>query len=94
MGFSMLHVPKLNLSKLWDCVTTVLLAKMVFGFFNVVFQWNVVPASWKGPTGVLVLKRGDLTNLDDHRPIDLVSCAFKVFQLCMAGLLLHLRPPR
>ena len=94
--FSMLHFPKLNFRKLWGYVAAVHLAKMVsasifqtdiqwwrnmvLSLYNLILQWNVLPASWKVSTVVPVFKRGDVTNPDDCRPIALVSCAFKVFE--------------
>ena len=53
---------------------------MLLQFFNLVLQWNTVPAAWKISTVVPVFKHGDPASPDQHRPIFLASCTFKIFE--------------
>ena len=59
--------------------------RIMLDFFNLVFAWNAVPPAWKSSEVVPVLKYGDRTNPDNHRPISLASRAFKMYEHLIHG---------
>ena len=55
--------------------------------FNKSLQFSVVPSSWKCANVTPILKKGDACNVDNYRPISLLSVVSKVMELCIHDVL-------
>ena len=57
--------------------------------FNLSLNSSYFPSVWKQANLVPVFKKGDKTNVSNHRPISLLSCIGKVFKKCVFKHLHH-----
>lgn len=53
--------------------------KHIFKFFNQVLQTETIPYQWTTSSIVLLHKKGDKNNINNYRPISLMSNIYKIF---------------
>jgi hypothetical protein len=68
-----------DLLKCGDYQTT----KLISEFFKLLVHVKLVPQSWKRSIVVPVPKKGDLTQIQNYRPISLTEPLRKIFEHCM-----------
>jgi hypothetical protein len=52
-------------------------------FFNIFFTHNIFPADWKVSKIILLPKISNPSNFSDYRPIAILPCLLKAFEVCM-----------
>jgi Reverse transcriptase (RNA-dependent DNA polymerase) len=68
-----------------DGILTTVLALL----FTLCGRWSVVPSSWQTALIVPVPKKGDLSSIENYRPISLTETLRKVFERCLLPTLVH-----
>ena len=61
--------------------------RLVLGFMNEVFQTKQPPKAWRVTTLVPIPKKGDLTRVENHRGIALMSAVAKLYNRCILNRL-------
>ena len=59
------------------------LAPYLANIFNASLSTSYFPTEWKLANVIPVFKKGDKTDVSNHRPISLLSCIGKVFERCV-----------
>lgn len=60
-----------------------LLAGLLCQLFNNILKEKRVPSQWTKSEIILIYKKGDPSNIDNYRPISLMSCIYKMFAYCL-----------
>ena len=61
--------------------------KLLFLFFKHCYKQKQIPASWKTSLTVLLYKKGDLSQLTNHRPIALANTIYKLYTSTLTSIL-------
>jgi hypothetical protein len=71
------------INELLLCCEPVTLANTLSKFFNLCFSTGTIPSSWKKAVIVPVPKKGDLSMLENYRPISLLESLRKCYEKCL-----------
>ena len=61
--------------------------RLLFSFFAHCYKQKQIPASWKTSLTVLLYKKGDPTQLTNHRPIALANTIYKLYTSTLTSIL-------
>ena len=61
--------------------------KLLFLFFKHCYKQKQIPASWKTSLTVLLYKKGDPSQLTNHRPIALANTIYKLYTNTLTSIL-------
>ncbi|KAK4508975.1 uncharacterized protein ATC70_008057 [Mucor velutinosus] len=69
------------------------LATVLSYLFALTYQWSYTPADWRHGNVCSIYKKGPVTEASSFRPISLTSTLRKLFEMCLAPLVLTISPP-
>ena len=61
--------------------------KLLFSFFKHCYKQKQIPASWKTSLTILLYKKGDPSQLSNHRPIALANTIYKLYTSTLTSIL-------
>jgi hypothetical protein len=61
--------------------------KLLFIFFKHCYKQKQIPASWKTSLTVLLYKKGNPSQLSNHRPIALANTIYKIYTSTLTSIL-------
>lgn len=69
-----------------------MLSQILSYLFALTYQWSYTPSDWRHGHVCSIYKKGPVTEASSFRPISLTSTIRKLFELCLAPLVLDVSP--
>jgi hypothetical protein len=67
-------------------------AKILSLLFTICYQWSNTPLLWRQAQVVPIHKKGDVTDVNNYRPISLTSVIRKLFEMCLSPFVSSVSP--